>query len=164
MYYLVGRIINTHGIKGELKIINESSFDRFKKGNILYILKDNKYEEIKISSVRYHQNFVLITINDLNNINDVLKYVGLDIYTDKHEALEEGHYYFDDLIGCNVFDEDNNEIGIVGDIIDNQSQSILEIKTKNKTSLVPFVEEFIKDVDLDNKKIIIHVIEGLLWE
>ncbi|MBP5407865.1 MAG: ribosome maturation factor RimM [Bacilli bacterium] len=162
MYYLVGRIINTHGIKGELKIVNESSFDRFKKGNILYILKDDKYEEIKISSVRYQQNFVLITINDLNNINDVLKYVGLDIYTDKHEALEEGHYYFDDLIGCNVFDEDNNEIGIVGDIIDNQSQSILEIKTKNKTSLVPFVEEFIKDVDLDNKKIIIHVIEGLL--
>ena len=71
MYYLVGRIINTHGIKGELKIINESDFDRFKVGNTLFILKDNKYEEVKISSVRYHQNFVLITINGLNNINDV---------------------------------------------------------------------------------------------
>ena len=154
MYYLVGRIINTHGIKGELKIINESDFDRFKVGN--------KYEEVKISSVRYHQNFVLITINGLNNINDVLKYVGLDIYTDKHEELEDGHYYFDDLIGCSVYDEDNNKIGIVKDIMENPTQELLEIDTGKKITLVPFVDEFIKDVDIKNKNIIIHVIEGLL--
>ena len=162
MYYLVGRIINTHGIKGELKIINESNFDRFKKGNVLYILKDDKYEEIKVSSVRYHQNFVLITINDLNNINDVLKYVGCNIYTDKHEALEEGHYYFDDLIGCTVFDEDKNKIGIVLDIMENPTQNLLEVDTGKKVALIPFVEEFIKDVDIDNKKIIVHLIEGLI--
>ena len=162
MYYLVGRIINTHGIKGELKIINESNFDRFKKGNILYILKDNKYEEIKVSSVRYHQNFVLITINDLNNINDVLKYVGCNIYTDKHEELEEGHYYFDDLIGCTVFDEDKNKIGEVVDIMENPTQNLLEVDTGKKIALIPFVEEFIKDVDIKNKTIIVHIIEGLI--
>ena len=162
MYYLVGRIINTHGIKGELKIINESDFDRFKVGNTLFILKDNKYEEVKISSVRYHQNFVLITINGLNNINDVLKYVGLDIYTDKHEELEDGHYYFDDLIGCLVYDEDNNKIGVVKDIMENPTQELLERDTGNKIALVPFVDEFIMDVDIKNKNIIIHIIEGLL--
>ena len=162
MYYLVGRIINTHGIKGELKIINESNFDRFKKGNVLYILKDDKYEEIKVSSVRYHQNFVLITINDLNNINDVLKYVGCNIYTDKHEELEEGHYYFDDLIGCTVFDEDSNKIGQVLDIMENPTQDVLEVDTGKKIAFIPFVEEFIKDVDIENKKIIVHLIEGLI--
>ena len=136
--------------------------DSFKKGNILYILKDNKYEEIKVSSVRYHQNFVLITINDLNNINDVLKYVGCNIYTDKHEELEEGHYYFDDLIGCTVFDEDKNKIGEVVDIMENPTQNLLEVDTGKKIALIPFVAEFIKDVDIKNKTIIVHIIEGLI--
>ena len=105
---------------------------------------------------------MLITINGLNNINDVLKYVGLDIYTDKHEELEDGHYYFDDLIGCSVYDEDNNKIGIVKDIMENPTQELLEIDTGNKIALVPFVDEFIMDVDIKNKNIIIHIIEGLL--
>ncbi len=162
MYYLVGRIINTHGIKGELKVINESNFERFFKGSELYLKKDDKYIKITITSVRIHQGYYLITINNLLNINDVLAYVGLDIYTDKHEELEEGRFYFDDLIGCLVYGEDNKKIGIVKDIMDNPNQSLLEIDTGTKITLIPFVEAFIKDVDIDNKKIIINVIEGLL--
>lgn len=162
MYYLVGRIINTHGIKGELKVINESNFERFFKGSELYLKKDDKYIKITITSVRIHQGYYLITINNLLNINDVLAYVGLDIYTDKHEELEEGRFYFDDLIGSLVYGEDNKKIGIVKDIMDNPNQSLLEIDTGTKITLIPFVEAFIKDVDIDNKKIIINVIEGLL--
>lgn len=162
MYYLVGRIINTHGIKGELKVINESNFERFFIGSELYLKKDDKYIKITITSVRVHQGYYLITINNLFNINDVLAYVGLNIYTDKHEALKEGHYYFDDLIGCTVFSEDGSKIGIVLDIMENPTQDVLEIDTGKKIALIPFVEEFIKDVDIENKTIIVHLIEGLI--
>ncbi|MBO7078743.1 MAG: ribosome maturation factor RimM [Bacilli bacterium] len=162
MYYLVGRIVGTHSINGEVKVINESNFNRYFVGNTLYSLKDNKYVEIKIDKVRNHKNFILISFNGYNNINQVLDYVGLNLYTDKHEALEEGHYYFDDLIGCTVFDEDSNKIGQVLDIMENPTQDVLEVDTGKKIALIPFVEEFIKDVDIENKKIIVHLIEGLI--
>lgn len=162
MYYLVGRIIGTHGIKGELKVINESNFDRFYKGSELYIQKENRYEKITINSARVHKGMVLITFNNHFDINEVLEYVNLNIYTDKHEELEEGHYYFDDLIGCEVFNIDNTEIGIVKDILENPTQDLLEVDTGKKITLIPFVEAFIKHVDINKKEIIIEAIEGLL--
>ena len=67
MYYLVGRIVGTHSINGEVKVINESNFNRYFVGNTLYILKDNKYVEIKIDKVRNHKNFILISFNGYNN-------------------------------------------------------------------------------------------------
>ena len=67
--FLVGKIVGTHGIKGEVKVINESDFDRFVVGNTLYVYKNNKYEPIVIDSVRYHKKFVLITFNKHTNIN-----------------------------------------------------------------------------------------------
>lgn len=158
--YLVGKIVGTHGIKGELKVKSDTSFDRFKKGNILYIEKE---EKIIINSSRVHKGLHLITINGLTNINDVLMYVNKNIYVphDRSE-LEEGEYYYEDLIGLICYDSNKEEIGEVIDLQEVPQGLILEIRGKEKTILIPYVDEFIEEIDLDNKKILINEIEGLL--
>ena len=159
--YLVGKIVGTHGIKGELKVKSDTSFDRFKKGNKLYIEKE---EEITINSHRQHKGMELITINNLTNINDVLCYVGKDLYVPHNrEELEDGEFYYEDLIGLDCYDSKDNLIGTVVDLQEVPQGLILEIKSSVKTILVPFVDEFIADIDLDNNKLSINEIEGLLW-
>ncbi len=158
--YLVGKIVGTHGIKGELKVKSDTSFDRFKKGNKLYIEKE---EEITINSHRQHKGMELITINNLTNINDVLCYVGKDLYVPHNrEELEDGEFYYEDLIGLDCYDSKDNLIGTVVDLQEVPQGLILEIKSSVKTILVPFVDEFIVDIDLDNNKLSINEIEGLL--
>lgn len=167
-YLLVGDIVSTHGIKGEVKVnIVTDDLSRFNVGNTLYILKDNNYEKITISSFRLHKNMALITFNNIKDINDVISYIKLGIYVDKDEApkLEEGSYYYDDLIGLDVIDinNDNNKIGKVVDVVEVPQGCILRIiKVNGKQALVPYVEEFIKKVDLDNNVIEIASIEGLI--
>ena len=158
--YLVGKIVGTHGIKGELKVKSDTSFDRFKKGNVLYIEKEKK---IVINSSRVHKGMHLITINGLTNINDVLCYVNKDIYVphDRSE-LEEGEFYYEDIIGLDCYNSKGELIGPVKDLQEVPQGLILEIQTKNKTILIPFVDEFVVEVDLENKRIQIQEIEGLL--
>lgn len=160
---LVGNIVSTHGIKGEVKVLNESSFNRFVVGNILFVKKDNRFIKIKIDSVRKHKNFILITFNNIDNINDCLDYINKEIYTDAIDELEEGKYYYDDLIGSMVIDMKNEKIGVVKDIIEVPQGELLEIlKNDNKVVTIPYVKAFIKEVDINTKMIKIDPIEGLL--
>lgn len=163
---LLGKIVGTHGIRGEVKILSDSDFkaDRFKKGNILYLKKDNQYIPITINSYRVHKGLDLITFNDFRNINDVLVFIGLEVYVQYsiQEALKEDEYYYPELLHCEVFDLQNNFLGIVSDLREVPQGTILEIEYEGKKSLVPFHKEFVLEVDLENKKIIINPIEGLL--
>lgn len=158
--YLVGKIVGTHGIKGELKVKSDTSFNRFEKGNKLYI---DKTICITIDSHRQHKGMDLITINGLTNINDVLCYVGKDIYVPHNrDELGEGEYYYEDLIGLDCYDSKNNYIGPIKDLQEVPQGLILEIQGKDKTILIPFVDEFIEKIDLQNKVIKINEIEGLI--
>lgn len=164
---LVGTIITTHGIKGEVKVRSDSSFDRFFEGSILYLKNQNDTIKIEIDSHRIHKDHDLITFNGIKNINDVLEYVGMDIYVDVEDLdeLEEGEFYFDDLIDLVAFDNLGNELGRITDINEVPQGIILVLEKLDKTtSLIPFVDEFIKEVNLEEQKIIITPIEGLLWE
>ncbi len=167
-YLEVGKIVTTHGIKGEVKIsITTDTLSRFNVGNKLFIKKGNEYIEIIIDSFRMHKNMALITFNGFKNINDVLPYVGLLLYIDRDSLndLNEGQYYYDDLIGLDVYDKtiENGKIGEIVDVIEVPQGEILRIKLNNgKKSLVPFVDEFILDVDIENNLIIISSVEGLL--
>lgn len=162
---LVGKIVGTHGIKGEVKIKSDTDFNRFTIGNILYIEKDNKYEEIIISSHRIHKNYDLVTFNNLKSINDVLQYVNCDVFVDVSDLdeLEEDEFYFDDLIGLKIVGTNYEDLGIVTDIIEVPQGILLEVKTnENKKALIPYVDEFIKKIDIEKEIIVINVIEGLL--
>lgn len=159
--YKVGKIIGTHGIKGELKVKSETDFDRFKKGSILFLKQNDKYTEIKINSHRVHKGFDLITFNNLDNINLVLEFVGLVIYTTHSPSdLDDDEYFIEDLVGMKVVDQNNINIGIVVDMLEVPQGHILEINNNGKKSLIPFVGEFIKEINDD--VIVVETIEGLL--
>lgn len=159
--YLVGKIIGTHGIKGELKVKSDSSFERFVKGNKLYIRKDGKDVPIVISSARVHKGNHLITINEITDINLVLGYVGCEIYTTHgDDGLSDDEFYIEDLVGLIVQTEEKEEVGKVVDVREVPQGFILEIDRKGKTVLIPFVNEFVKEVT--DEVIIVNLIEGML--
>lgn len=154
----VGKIVNTHGIKGELRI--KSDFERkdlvFKVGNKIII--DN--EEHVIRSYRYHKIFDMITIDEYDNINDVLKYVGKNVYVSRLSLkLKTSEYLLSDLIGLNVVSNDM-VYGIVKDY-SNDINPLLKIEF-DKNYYIPINSNYIKSVDLDKKVIIVDNIEGLI--
>ena len=165
-YLVVGKIVTTHGIKGEVKIkVETDDLGRFEKGNKLYLGIDEKNikQEIIIDNVRYQKNMILLSFNNIQNINDVLEYVGLNLYVDIDEVRVDGEIYYDDLIDCVCFVGDE-KIGVVTDVMEVPQGEILRIKLNSgKKVLVPYVDEFIESVDIDKKEIIINPIEGLLW-
>ena len=157
----VGEIVNTHGIKGELRIVSDFKYkDKvFIKGNKLYLGK--RKQKVVITSYRKHKNYDMVKFEGIDDINDAIIFKGDDVFV-KRESLDIDGYVDEDIIGLKVYDEDKL-IGKVTSIIKNK-QEILLVKNRNKTYLIPFVDEFIKNIDLDKKILSINVIEGLLDE
>lgn len=166
-YIKIGKIVNTFGIKGELKIISFTDFDeeRFGKGNMIYILCDDKYLPFTIASFRYHKQNILISFENMNDINLVEKYKNLDIYVNVKDIhhLAEGEYYFFELKDLDVYNMDNKLIGKVLKVEEGLAHNNLRIELNDgKKCLVPYVKAFIHKVDLEQNKIWIKTIEGLL--
>ncbi len=160
-YALVGKIVNSFGIRGEMKVtIETDNLHRFDKGNTLYI--GEEHEKVVVSSSRIHKGCCLLTINESFDINSILNYINKNLYVDLDEVRKPGEIYFDDLIDCMVYDNDIL-IGKVIDILEVPQGSLLQIEKNNKEiSLVPNRKEFINSIDIENKKIVLNVIEGLL--
>lgn len=144
----IGFICGTHGIKGELKVLSDFSKkeDAFKVNNKI-IIDDIEHT---ITSVRNHQNKILITIDSLLNINDVLEYVKKEIYI-KRNVLNIDSYLIEDLIGFKIIED--KELGIVKNILINKAGYLLEI---DKNFYIPFVSYYIKEVNVKNKEIIVN--------
>ena len=161
----IGKITNFFGIKGEAKVGYDHE-NQIKKARIVYMLDDKSQAELKIKSMRFHKNFAIIKFEEIDDINDLLQFKGQRIFIAKQEALnklEKDEFLIQDLIGCIVYNEQNEKIGEVVNISTNSSQDLLNIKNGfGKVDLVPFVNEFFPTVDIKNKKIIIKPIEGLL--
>lgn len=164
-YTIVGQIINTRGIKGELKLLPLSTNNnRFKKLNKVFIGEDLIPQTVK--KVQITDNFVYITFEGLDNINDVERYKSCYLYVSDEDRveLEEGEYFIFDIIGCKVFDTQDNYIGEVVDLIENPANDIYVIQGE-KQYLVPQVSEFVKEIKVKEKKIIIDPIEGMIdWK
>lgn len=160
----IGKIVNTHGIKGELRVLSNSDFIdvRFKPNAKIYI--DNN--EYIIEDGYLHKNFVIIKLLGFDNINDVVKFKNKDIYGDilDQDVLEEDEYFNQDLEGCSVYNQDNQLRGEVIEVMIGGIYNMLRIKGDNTKGIVPFNNQFIKNVDINNKKIVINEIKGLIDE
>lgn len=166
-YISIAKILNFHGIKGEAKV----GFSKGKEKQIsslkkVFVKKDNEFVVFNVSSVRFHKQFAIIKFKELNTVNDVEEYKGLDIYLTKQEVednLDNDEYLVSDLIDMDVYDEDGCCIGKVSQIGENLANHILSIKDNNgKEHLVPFVKELVPVVSLKEKRIVINNIEGLI--
>ena len=153
----IGKLVNTHGIKGEVKIISDFKYKDtiFKKGSIIYI-DNNKYI---INSYRKHQKFDMITLMGINNINEAIFLKGKSVYIKKEDYEFEGPLN-EDLYGKKVYDKDKY-IGVLKDIQKNVNQELLIVENNGKTYLIPYVDEFVKEI---NEDIHLELIKGFIDE
>ena len=164
---MIGKIATTFGLKGEVKIDTYTDFidERFTPGSFVYLKIGKEFLALKITDRRYHKGRLLIRFENMDDINKVEQYKGYELYKDKADVLplNEGEYYFSDLVGLDVYEE-GQLIGKVQNVEEGVSYNYLRLSLNNqKKALVPFVMEvFIKEVDLEHKKISINKIEGLL--
>lgn len=160
-YVLIGKIVNTHGLKGEVRILSSFKYkDKVFIPNMkIYIGKDKICEVI--NTYRHHKIFEMITMNGYNDINQILKYKGEYIFVNKDDIkLSSNEYLDEDIIGLNVY-TDNKLLGVVKKIENHNSNQILYVKNNDKTYLIPYNFDIIKNINLETKEMKVENIPGL---
>ena len=165
-YLEIGQIVNTFGIKGMVKVKPfTDNIERFSNLEKIYIKNKSGQTEYKIQEVKYHKNMVLIKFEGIENPEqaDLLRNSYLIVDRETEEPLEAGRYYIVDMIGLDVFTDDNEYLGKLEDIYNTGSNDIYAVKNElGKQVLLPAIEDVIKNIDMDNKKVIVHLIPGLV--
>ncbi len=161
----VGQIVNTHGLRGEVKVVSWTDYpETFEELDSIYLEKNN--EKYDIMSVRYQKNNVILKLDKINSIDDAEKLKNCVIYV-KREQLgepEEG-YYICDLIGIKVIDENKNVLGKIKDVISTKKCNdvyVVEPESGGRDILLPVIDEVILSVDIDKEECFVHIIDGLL--
>ena len=160
-YINIGKLVNTHGIKGEVRIISNFKYkDRvFIPGMKIYIGRDKICEEI--NSYRHHKIFEMITIKGYNDINQVLKYKGEYVFVNKDDIILNDFEYLDeDIIGLKVF-VDDKYMGVVKKIERYNTNNLLVVKGEIKDYLIPYNFDIIKSVNLEKREMNVVNILGL---
>ncbi|MFF3100563.1 ribosome maturation factor RimM [Viridibacillus sp. NPDC093762] len=168
-WYNVGKIVNTHGIRGEVRVISQTDFpeERYVVGEQIALFKKDSKKPLRltIASARAHKNFILLSFEGYPNINDVEDFRDgiLKVSEKQLSELADDEYYYHEIIGCTVFDEEGTEIGQVKEIFETGANDVWTLKGVNgKDQYIPVIDDVIKEIDVDEKKIIIHVMDGLL--
>ena len=164
--FRVGVIANTHGVRGEVKVFPTTDApERFKV--IKTVILDAKREKItlEIQSAKFFKNLVIVKFKGIDNINDIEKYKGCDLYVTRENAtpLNEGEYYIADLIDMLVVDEEGNELGILDDVLQTGANDVFVVKLmeSGKELFFPNIPSCVLNVDLDDRKVTVHVLDGL---
>lgn len=160
----IGKIVNAVGIAGEVKVYNYSdSVERFSELKYLYL--DERDEKITVKSVRYMKNTAILKLQGINDRNDAEALKNRAVYIDESQLrkLDSDTYYIRDLIGMQVRTADGEKIGELSDVIKGAAQDLYEVRNdEGKKFLIPAVNEFVKDINLDERIIEVSLIEGLL--
>lgn len=164
----VGKIVNTHGIRGELKIMPLTDFPevRFAKNAELYLFTpDNHSVLVHVESARLHKNMYIVRLKEYGNINEVEKFKGSIAKVSKENLaeLEENEYYFHQIVGCTVVTEEGENLGTISEILTPGANDVWVVKTAaGKEILLPVIDDVVLDVDVNEKLVKVHLMEGLL--
>lgn len=165
-YLEIGQIVNTFGIKGMVKVKPFTDdirrFDRLKK---VYIEKQKVKEEYEIEEVKYHKEMVLIKFKGIENLEEanLLRNYYLFVNREDEEPLEEGRYYIVDMLGLEVYTDEEMLLGNLEDIFNTGSNDIYVVRDeRGKQILLPATKEVIKSVDIENKRMLVHLLPGLV--
>ena len=166
-YLKVGKIVNTHALQGEVRVISNSDFkeERFKQGSELFIDYNGEFIPVKIKTHRTNKNFDLLKFVDMHHINDVEKYKGCEILVDAANlsALDDEEFYFYEIIGCEVKTTADVVLGEIIDILQTGANDVWVVKRKGeKDALIPYIEDVVKAVDIENKTVTVELLEGLI--
>ena len=162
----IGQIVNTFGIKGEIKVVPfTDDINRFDDLEKVYVKTKKDSKLYKVENARYHKNMVLLKLEGINNPEDAEKLRNAFLEIDRKDAipLEEGTYFIADLINLDVYTDEGKLLGKVDDIYNTGANDIYVVKDElGKQILLPGIKDVIKKVDLEAEKIIVHLIPGLV--
>ena len=165
----VGKIVTTYGIKGEVRVVSYTDFreERYAIGNKLALFMPDNPKPIYliVASHRQHKNFDLLTFENHPYVQDVENYRDgvLRVSEDQLTELEEGVYYYHEIVDCVVVTIDGTEIGKVTEVLETGANDVWTVTPdKGKQQYIPFIDDVVKEVDIANKRIVIDAIEGLL--
>ena len=162
----IGQIVNTFGIKGMVKVKPfTDDIRRFDELKTVYVEKNNNQTEYEIEEVKYHKDMVLIKFKGIDKVEqaEMLRNSYLTVSRESVEKLEEGRYYIVDLLGLEVYTDEQILLGTLEDIFNTGSNDIYVVKDKQgKQILLPAIQDVIKQIDIENKKIIVHLLPGLI--
>ncbi|MBD7942720.1 ribosome maturation factor RimM [Psychrobacillus sp. Sa2BUA9] len=168
-WYNVGKIVNTHGIWGEVRVISTTDFpdERYQVGNELGLFKTDGSKPIivKITSHRKHKNFDLLTFEGYTLLKDVEAFrdATLKVSEKYLTELDENEYYYHEIIDCTVISTEGETIGTVTEILQTGANDVWTVQpSKGKAHYIPYIEDVVKKIDVDKKEITIEVLEGLL--
>lgn len=162
----VGAITSTHGIRGEVKVFPTTDDpNRFKKLKEVVLDTGKEQLTLEIQSVKFFKQFVILKFKGYDNINDIEKYKGKNIYVTRENAvkLEKDEYFIADMIGSVVEDEDGNVLGTLKDVMQTGANDVYVVENQEgKEFLFPAIKECVLQVDIEQQKITVHIMPGLL--
>ena len=162
----VGVISSTHGVCGEVKVFpTTDDVKRFKKLKKVILDTGKEQLPLEIEGVKLFKQFVILKFRGIDNINDIEKYKGKRLLVDREHAvkLKKDEYFIADMIGMDVFTEDGELFGALKDVMETGANDVYIIEMSDgKEVLVPAIKQCILDVDIENRKMVIHLLEGLV--
>lgn len=162
----VGVISSTHGVRGEVKVFpTTDDVKRFKKLKKVILDTGREHLPLEVESVKFFKQFAILKFKGIDNINDIEKYKGKSLLVDRENAvkLRKDEYFIADMIGLQVFTDDGEEFGKFRDVLETGANDVYIIDSlKHGEVLVPAIKQCILDVDIENGKMVIHLMEGLV--
>jgi len=169
--FTVGKIVNTHGIRGELKIMPQTDFpeERFRKGSQLLIERPGQrgVVPVTVEAARPHKQMYIVKLAGFDNINDVLSFKNSLLRVSEKDLVElgEGEYYFYEIIGCTVVTDEGRTLGKISEILRPGANDVWVVeRPQGKPVYIPYIDDVVLDVDVAQKRVTVHVLEGLIDE
>jgi len=166
-WFTVGKLVNTHGIKGDVKIYPSTDFPevRFAPGSRLTLHDPNSAATltVEIVSSREQKGMYVLKLKGYDNINDVERYKGWTVKASDSVELDEGEYYYYEIVGCRAVTDEGEELGTITEILSPGANDVWVVeRPKGKQLLLPVIDEVILDVNVAEKKVTVHLMEGLV--
>jgi 16S rRNA processing protein RimM len=168
-YLIIGKFLRPFGVLGEIRVLPITDrAERFLDLDFIYIKKRNTgFSKLKVEAARLISAYAQLKLHGYNSRDDVEPLRGMFLYIDREHAVEidEGSYYYYDIIGCSVFTQEGENLGRVFDVQNSGSNDVYFVRSADSGSdeiLIPAVGDVIKEIDIDRKKIVINMIEGLV--
>lgn len=160
---VVGKISNTHGLRGEMKVYPYTDKENFEDYSSLMI--EGVEGRHKVSQVRYSKNMIILKLKGYNHINDVecLRNKELSVYKEDLKPLSDDEFYISDIIGCDVVNVAGEKLGAVKEYLTHTSQAVFVVeRQEGEDFMVPHVDAFIVSISIEDKRVIMKLIEGLI--
>ena len=162
----VGVISSTHGVRGEVKVFpTTDDVTRFRQLKKVYLDTGREMLPLEIQNVKFFKQFAILKFKGIDNINDIEKYRGKSLMIDREDAvdLDEDEYFIADMIGMKVYTEDGSEFGTLKDVMETGANDVYIIDSlEHGEVLIPAIRECILDVDMEEERMTIHLMEGLV--